>query len=78
MKEEINGLMFVRHAGDKSILVAVIERPKKLLGEVQHVFTGTAIQGRLHIATTGETIDISELAKGNTPDGLLMEPIWRT
>ena len=75
---ETNGLMFVRHVGDKSMLVAIINKPKNLHGEAQHEFIGNCIDGKLKIQTTGNVIDIREHSIGNTPDGLLQLPIWRT
>lgn len=78
MVKEIKGLMFIRHIGNKSLLIAVIDNPKTLQGEAQHLFKGTVNNDILRLQTTGDVIDIKDLARGNTPDGLLAEPIWRT
>lgn len=75
---EIKGLMFVRHIGNKSILLAVIEKPEDLQDEAQHAFIGNVEGGVLSIQTVrGAVVDIKDRAKGHTPDSLLLQPVWQ-
>jgi hypothetical protein len=76
--DKIQGLMFVRNVGDKTILMAVIDSKEELESEVQYEFSGTVHKNGLTINTTGRIIDVKEIAAGNTPDGLLRQPIWQT
>jgi hypothetical protein len=72
-----NGLLFVRHVRNKSILVTVVDKID-LQEEAQHVFEGKFCDGVFYLKTMREVIDIKDTARGNTPDGLLCMPIWRT
>ncbi len=76
--KQIQGLMFVRDMGKKTVLVAIIDSKPELKTESQYEFIGNVKpDGTFNIQTTGNVIDISDISKGNTPDGLLTEPIWR-
>lgn len=75
------GLVFARRVqGDKGILVAVIDWPKDLplKSEHQYEFSMALHERGFTMATTGATIDQTDVARGNSIDGILREPIWRT
>jgi hypothetical protein len=61
------------------IISGIIDAHPEIQGEAQHEFIGSVEEdGTFSIRTTGKVIDIKNIATGNTPDGLLQEPIWRT
>lgn len=76
--KKITGRMFVRKVGNKIILLGVIDNKEELKNEVQYEFYGTVTDLGFSLTTTGTIIDVKEIARGNTPDGLLTEPIWKT
>lgn len=81
MKRKFAGRMFVRRVGNKAILVGVIELPKEsnIQTEALHTFHGQETEdGDFVIISTAEIEDITQTAKGMTPDCLLTMPIWRT
>lgn len=81
MERPFVGLMFVRKLEGKAILCAVIDCPdaSKIQGEALHVFAGLETKsGTIALMTTKEIKDIKELAHGNSIDGILCSPIWKT
>ena len=78
---KVAGLMFVRDVGAYTILCSVVksESVPNLKREHQHLVLGqdngefTDIQ-----IDRNNTVDLTELAKGQSIDGLLTSQIWRT
>lgn len=81
MKRTFAGLMFVRRLEGKAILCAVIDCPpeSKLQDEALHPFAGIETDtGIALITSNAEAKSIRKYAQGNSIDGLLTSPIWKT